>query len=94
MTGIDEYFLLKACCNFNLSVKNKTLKGGLTKRFKGFSCGRGETQHGEYAFSDGEEVRLNSLAIDPQNPETAWITEDFMMIVSAAGKKRIKESEQ
>ena len=56
--------------------------------------GRGEMRHGEYAFSDGEEVRLNSLAIDPQSPETAWITEDFMMIVSAVGRKRVKEVEQ
>lgn len=53
--------------------------------------GRGEMRHGEYAFSDGEEVRLNKLAIDPQSPETAWFTEDFMMIVSAAGKKWVKE---
>ena len=48
-------------------------------------------QRGEYAFSDGEEIRLNNLAINPQSPETAWITEDFMMIVSAAGKKWVKE---
>ena len=54
--------------------------------------GRGDMQRGEYAFSDGEEVRLNNLAINPQSPETAWITEDFMMIVSAAGKKWVKEA--
>ena len=53
--------------------------------------GRGEMRHGEYAFSDGEEVRLNKLAIDPQSHEKAWFTEDFMMIVSAAGKKWVKE---
>ncbi len=56
--------------------------------------GRGEMRRGEYAFSDGEEVRLNSLAMDPQSPENAWITEDFMMIVSAAGKKWVKENFQ
>lgn len=54
--------------------------------------GRGEMRRGEYAFSDGEDVRLSNLAIDPQNPETAWFTEDFMMIVSAAGKKWVKEN--
>ncbi len=48
-------------------------------------------RHGKYAFSDGEEVRLSNLAIDLQSPETAWFTEDFMMIVSAAGKKWVKE---
>ena len=53
--------------------------------------GRGEMRHGEYAFSDGEDVRLNNFAINPQSPETAWFTEDFMMIVSAAGKKWVKE---
>lgn len=56
--------------------------------------GRGEMRRGEYAFSDGEEVRLNKLAIDPQSPEAAWITEDFMMIVSAAGRGWVKEVEQ
>lgn len=56
--------------------------------------GRGEMRRGEYAFSDGEEVRLNSLAIDPQSPEAAWFTEDFMMIVSAAGRGWVKEVEQ
>ena len=56
--------------------------------------GRGEMRREEFAFSDGEEVRLNKLAIDPQSPENAWITEDFMMIVSAAGRGWVKESEQ
>ena len=56
--------------------------------------GRGEMRHGEYAFSDGEEVRLNSLAIDPQSHENAWLTEDFMMIVSAVGRKWVKENFQ
>ncbi len=51
-------------------------------------------RHGEYAFSDGEEVRLNSLAIDPQSHENAWLTEDFMMIVSAVGRKWVKENFQ
>lgn len=56
--------------------------------------GRGEMRREEFAFSDGEEVRLNSLAIDPQSHENAWLTEDFMMIVSVAGRKWVKDSIQ
>jgi len=48
-------------------------------------------RHGEYAFSDGEEVRLGNIDIHGQSPEVAWLTEDFMMIVSAAGRKWVKE---